>query len=757
MSADTTSQNPALPGPANRTLSIILISIFGLFLELLLIRWIGTEVRIFAYLQNTVLIVCFLGLGMGCFTSHKPARIRNILLPLAIFTLLLAIPLTHAILANITSLLSVLDDLLIWERLATNGGPAKVMYVTSGLILTLGLMVLIWEMFVPIGRMLGRLMDDQRKIIWVYSVNVAASLVGIWLFVGLSAFSLPPVLWLAIACGLLVPMIWKGPERALNLGLAAAVMVGAWFAGYDPEAIESHWSPYQKLVLKEAGAEHYGWQGKLINVNNAGYQGMIDLAPERIAANPHIPAEMRGLSQYDLPLRFKPQPASVLIVGAGSGNDVAGALRGGAQKVTAVEIDPVIIDMGRRLHPELPYSSPRVTVVNDDARSFFATTGEKYDLIIFGLLDSHTTTSMTNARLDHYVYTRESISRAKQLLAKDGVMFLSFEALKPFIADRMARCIREVFGQEPLAFRVPCTSSGWGGMMFVAGDQAGIEAALAADARLSGLVAKCQADYPPNLTYSTSIPTDDWPYIYLQHARIPSLYYLLAGLMGALLWYGKRRLQIPQLLGGWERSDWHFFFLGAAFLLLEVQNISKASVVLGNTWIVSAVIISAILTMILLANCLVARFPSLPRSAAFGLLVASCLGIYLVDLSTFAFLAYPVKAMLVGGLTTLPMLFAGVIFIDSFAKVSRRDRALGANLIGSLVGGILQSLTFVLGIKGLLLIVAGLYLLAWLARPITVPRTVSLDEDEFDKNLLIDLPANQKATAELVEREMVEV
>src|SRR6476659_1218875 len=269
MSADTTSQNPALPGPANRTLSIILISIFGLFLELLLIRWIGTEVRIFAYLQNTVLIVCFLGLGMGCFTSHQPARLRNILLPLAIFTLLLAIPLTHAILANITNLLSVLDDLLIWECLATNGWPVKAMYVTAGLALTLGLMVLIWEMFVPIGRMLGRLMDDPRQIIWVYSVNVASSLVGIWLFVGLSAFSLPPVLWLVIACGLLLPMIWKGPERMLNLGLSAAVIAGAWFAGYDPEAIESHWSPYQKLVLKEAPAEQYGWHGKMINVNNA--------------------------------------------------------------------------------------------------------------------------------------------------------------------------------------------------------------------------------------------------------------------------------------------------------------------------------------------------------------------------------------------------------------------------------------------------------------------------------------------------------
>jgi hypothetical protein len=205
--------------------------------------------------------------------------------------------------------------------------------------------------------------------------------------------------------------------------------------------------------------------------------------------------------------------------------------------------------------------------------------------------------------------------------------------------------------------------------------------------------------------------------------------------MGLLLWYGKRRLEIPRLASGWQRSDWHFFLLGAAFLLLEVQNISKASVVLGNTWIVSAVIISAILTMILLANFLVARWPKVSPSAAFGLLIVSCLAIYLIDLSTFAFLAYPLKALLVGALTTLPMLFSGVIFIDSFARVARKDRALGANLIGALVGGLLQSLTFVIGIKALLLVVAALYLCAWLARPTPSARTVSLDDDEDTEKL----------------------
>ncbi|MCX5892776.1 MAG: hypothetical protein NTW80_07365, partial [Deltaproteobacteria bacterium] len=99
------------PGPANRTWGIFLISVLGLFLEMLLIRWIGTEIRIFAYLQNTVLVVCFLGLGLGCFTSRKPIRLRDMLLPLFILVLLLAIPITRTGLSSTSDLLSVLGDL----------------------------------------------------------------------------------------------------------------------------------------------------------------------------------------------------------------------------------------------------------------------------------------------------------------------------------------------------------------------------------------------------------------------------------------------------------------------------------------------------------------------------------------------------------------------------------------------------------------------------------------------------------------------
>jgi len=157
--------------------------------------------------------------------------------------------------------------------------------------------------------------------------------------------------------------------------------------------------------------------------------------------------------------------------------------------------------------------------------------------------------------------------------------------------------------------------------------------------------------------------------------------------------------------------------LGAAFLLLEVQNISKASAILGSTWWVNAVIISSILVLILLANLIVARYPAIPLPPIFVALCGSCLLLYFFDLAQLSVLPYAPRAMAVGALTCMPMLFSGIIFIRSFASVTARNLALGANLIGALVGGLLQSVTFVTGIKALLLMVATLYAAAWITSP----------------------------------------
>ena len=81
------------------------------------------------------------------------------------------------------------SDKIGWEKF---GHPA------FGLLLTFLLMVLVWDIFIPFGRLLGRLLTVHPEPIWAYSVNVA----GIWLFVALSARYLPPIVWFVVFAAL---------------------------------------------------------------------------------------------------------------------------------------------------------------------------------------------------------------------------------------------------------------------------------------------------------------------------------------------------------------------------------------------------------------------------------------------------------------------------------------------------------------------------------------------------------------------------
>src|SRR5271166_4650477 len=116
MSIDTlpAAADKQVVSPGRPLTTLFLISVLGLFLELLLIRWVGTEIRIFAYLQNTILVVCFLGLGIGCFWSRRPIRLALTLTPLVVLTLLLAIPPTRLLLEALPDRLGILAHTVGW-------------------------------------------------------------------------------------------------------------------------------------------------------------------------------------------------------------------------------------------------------------------------------------------------------------------------------------------------------------------------------------------------------------------------------------------------------------------------------------------------------------------------------------------------------------------------------------------------------------------------------------------------------------------
>ena len=161
------------------------------------------------------------------------------------------------------------------------------------------------------------------------------------------------------------------------------------------------------------------------------------------------------------------------------------------------------------------------------------------------------------------------------------------------------------------------------------------------------------------------------------------------------------------------RLDWHFFFLGAAFLLLEFQNISKSTLLFGSTWLVNSFVITGILILILLANLIVAKFKINNVRLLYILLILSSLIVYFLPLDLFSSLDYWLRAIVVSIILNIPIFFAGMVFIISFKKTPFKDLAFGSNLIGAAVGGILESLSFIIGINALLLIVVVCYAMSF--------------------------------------------
>src|ERR1019366_5698301 len=105
--------------------------------------------------------------------------------------------------------------------------------------------------------------------------------------------------------------------------------------------------------------------------------------------------------------------------------------------------------------PEHPYARPGVHLVIDDARAFFEKNREqKYDVVCYGLLDSHAMASaMSTLRLDNYVYTEEGIRAAWQHVADGGHLSLSISCLAgQWFFERVYWTIAKATGRQPVAF-----------------------------------------------------------------------------------------------------------------------------------------------------------------------------------------------------------------------------------------------------------------------------------------------------------------
>jgi hypothetical protein len=166
-------------------------------------------------------------------------------------------------------------------------------------------------------------------------------------------------------------------------------------------------------------------------------------------------------------------------------------------------------------------------------------------------------------------------------------------------------------------------------------------------------------------------------------------------------------------VSGVSRIDWHMFFMGAGFLLVETKNIIQLSLLFGATWVVNAVVFISIFIMILAANFFVWKLRPRNTGMLFSLLSGSLFISYLVPFSALTSLSLLTRACIGGTITALPVLFSGLIFATTFSRTDNADISLGSNILGALFGGVLEAFSLIVGIKALSLLAIAIYIIAW--------------------------------------------
>lgn len=703
-----------------------------LFLELACIRWMAAYVVFLQFFTNVVLLASFLGMSCGCLAARRKHDWLS--------------DLPFIALAGVASAIATTGIYHYWTGLVFNVGnqtsPQEVFFGTEArnadvaqfvvpIELVAGAFFLVVAfIFVGLGQILGRAFDSCSNRLAGYAWNIAGSVAGIVMFSSLSFAELSPGWWFLIPCCGVAYFLYRAQKLTfLRVFALVALVVGTsvpmdWLYS----AQETRWSPYYQVVRDK--------RTSLVTVNSISHQFLI---PFGDGAAVYSLIHLLQRDSGGKPFR------DTLVIGAGTGNDTAHALRFGVDHIDAVEIDPVIHDIGVRYHPDRPFDDPRVVSHIDDGRHFLRTTDRKFDLVVYALVDSLILqSSYANIRLESYLFTKEAFADVRRVLKPGGVFVMYNYFRQGWIVERVVAMAQEAFGCAPLVFSLPpqetLTSSSAAGLtMIVAGCDQNI-----ADAFRQHESFWLDSRTPRNLDFdgfaldpgklpaerqevlSRIVPTrivhdgapviettDAWPFLYLRGRLVPDLTIRSILLLGGLGW-GMVYFFLPK-----RRITFHnrMFFLGAAFMLLEAKAVVQMALLFGSTWLVNSLVFTTALILILLANIYVLKVRNIEVWRHYAALLVVLAASILLPLD--AFLAgnwlwrYGAPALLTLG----PMFFAGVIFARTFRLSPDPDQALGSNIAGSVLGGLSEAASMLLGFRYLPLLAAVFYLLSvWRGR-----------------------------------------
>jgi hypothetical protein len=295
-----------------------------------------------------------------------------------------------------------------------------------------------------------------------------------------------------------------------------------------------------------------------------------------------------------------------------------------------------------------------------------------------------------------------------------------------WLVDRLANTAAEVFGRDPLGH--------------VHQDRAYL-AVMLAGPRVAELTtppplptdvnAYGQAHDPspgrPLIRDPGIVPaTDDWPFLYMRSPGIPRHYLgalaLVLGVSALAVWLAVRGQAPPALSASPAlpappappalKWSWHFFLLGAGFMLLETKSIVQFALLWGSTWSSASLAIASVLVMAL-ASALVAGRVEIRRRRAVAVVLLGLIALnYFVPVGRVTFASRVAESLFYGLLVFSPVFCAGLLFSSSFRRSSSTATDFGANLLGAIVGGVGEYLSLLAGYQFLLILVALCYLAA---------------------------------------------
>ena len=653
-----------IPVLADPRVRLFLTSSAVLFVELFLIRWIPSNVVYFGFFTNLILIASFLGMGLGIILGRRNVGPRLAPFPILFF---IVIGVISAAQLNVTVAAS--NDVLLGGSVASG--------VEANIAMLIGVFALVVAAMAALALPLGWLLRSMPPL-RAYAIDITGSLAGIAAFTAMSFAGVGPAGWTVVVALLITLLALGRGVTAWSFVSAAAIVACLLLTSTTTDL----WSPYQRLTLKQLPTE------MLVAANGVPHQGFPTTKHPLNGFYPQVGEWYPG-HKFD----------DVLIIGAGTGNDVAMAELRGDGSIDAVEIDPTIHRVGEDLNAYRPYQDPRVTTSIDDGRAFLNKTDKRYDLVVLALTDSLTLFSSTgNVRLESFLYTREAFQAVRDHLKPDGMFVLYNFYREEWLVDRLGSMLVETFGRPTMVSRF---DDGWE-----------IGAVLANGPGLSGALGVPAGVELMSARPSGTVPTDDWPFLYMFEPGIatPFLVVLVlvlslaaAAVLTASRWAG---LSV-------RRFSPHFFLLGAAFLLLETRALVSFGLLFGNTWVVNALVFFAILLSVLASIGVASRLPRRSPAIWYAALFASLLITWFVPPSSLLVDPPIARYALAAALTFAPVFFANLCFTYSFRDSPSADMSFASNLLGAVVGGAIEYVALITGYQALAVIVAVLYLAAY--------------------------------------------